>query len=529
LEKGKVMPQPWEIYGAQNGNTPANPTVQPWEHYSAQKVSSSLDNGQDWASRTGSDIMKNLNEGADLLFTSDQRNPLSNALQIGGKAANAVSAPFVEAAISGYNSLPQNIRNPISEIAQKGINTIRAAYQSGIDNLANTAAGKSFGDYGMNSPNLQSNMQGVSDAAKGAASILSVIPISKAAKATSDVVSDASKGVEGLADQYAEKYPGQSSFIDEGIQPSTPKQPITAPVIKQAAQNAYRDAENLGGTLSPEFTNKAIGTIENAKLPPIAGKLLTSEDTAINNALGEYGALKDTPLTLNDYQRLDSSLGDKAAQAFVSGEANKGRIIAGVQDKIRNMLNNLNEQDIAGGKEGFDALTKNAIPLWSTQAKMADIGKIIDRANMMDNPSTAMRTGFRNLMLSNKFSTYPKNIQQLITKAANTGKVDDLLGIVGSRLNAIVGGSVCGAPGMALSYATSTAGRGLRNILKGNQADNIINTMVEGVRPNIESYNFIPPEQLTAPPTMQEIMKMPPAQARAYLNYFKSNNARVQP
>lgn len=333
------------------------------------------------------------------------------------------------------------------------------------------------------------------------------------------------------------------------VESALPAAPITRSMVKQASSNAYQAVEDSGTLLTPQWTDKAASVLDaNKQQPFFNGKVLTKEQAEVNNALSEFLPMKGETAKMSDVQALDSTLGDKASIAYVAGDANKARILGNAQDKIRELLDpqNLKPGDITGSPGGIEALTQHAIPLWSTQAKMADIEKIITRANAMDNPSTSIKTGFRNLMLNEgKMGQYPVEVQKLIRKAATSGKADDLLGILGSRLNAIAGAAVGGVPGAVASNASSMVFRGARTALKNSQGSAVLNALVENVRPSIDKYlNYTSPPKpaaIAAPrppagppmypnlashptygPALQHIMAMPPAQARAALNALKS-------
>ncbi len=284
---------------------------------------------------------------------------------------------------------------------------------------------------------------------------------------------------------------------------------VPSEAVKNASQNAYKYSENVGGVLHPDnFTNPILDIIDSAKAKPIAGKVLTSEQRALNSALDEYSPLRDSPLTLDDFQNLDKSLTAKESSAMDRFKpTNNSRIIGQVQDKIRDRLQNLTQGDVIGGKEGFDALTQHAIPLWSTQTKMGDLEAIINRANSMDNPTTAMRTGFRNLANSPRINTYPPEVQDLIRKASNNPS--DILGVLGSRLNPIVSDTMTGK---AANMVASKAFRGIRNKMQQAKADKILSTMTDPVRDSVARFSTLPESPYPLKP------EIPVAPANPYIN-----------
>lgn len=273
---------------------------------------------------------------------------------------------------------------------------------------------------------------------------------------------------------------------------SLPKNvPIPASSVKNASQNAYTYSNNVGGVLHPDnFTNNILDIMDNAKAKPIAGTVLTSEQKALNAALDEYSPLRDKPLTLEDFENLDKSLTAKESSAMDGfNPTNNSRIIGQVQDAIRARLQALKPEDVIGGKEGFDALTQHAIPLWSTQAKMSDLEQLINKANGTANPTQSMKNALNNLINSPKFNSYPAAAQDAIRQAAKRGGADDLMSIIGSRLNPIANSTLTGK---AVNMVTSGVMRNVRNSMQNAKADKIMSAMTESVRGSVEKFSTVP-------------------------------------
>lgn len=478
------MPQPWEQFSQ------TSTAKQPWEQFGGEAQPQS----SGFLDKVGSDLSKRWQEGQQDVHNYPAMAPIIG-LGVATGAANDITGHVTNAVV------PDIVKQGLAfgtQATSNALDTTNPGQWAGDKMLATKDAFNNF---------MKSNPK-TAIALNTAGNAASFIPTERTVEAAintaAPIAQNAVKGVEGLADQYAAKYPAGTGPLDP-LQMKV-NTPISADMVRQAGTNAYKAVEDSGTVFSPTVTDKALDVISSAKQKPLfAGTVLPKESADINAALDEFLPARGKPMKMSDLQGLDSNLGDKAAQAYVSGNANKGRIISGVQDKIRDMVQpgKLTAGDvIAGSPEGGDILTKHAVPLWSTQAKMQDIEKIINRANAMDNPSTAMKTGFRNLMLNKgKMAQFSPEVQDLVTKAATTGKVDDLLGIVGSRLNAIAGMAVGGPQGAVVSNITSAAGRGLRTALKNNQADAVLSSMVEDVRPSIEKFaDYTSPPPPAAPP-----------------------------
>ena len=238
--------------------------------------------------------------------------------------------------------------------------------------------------------------------------------------------------------------------------------PATAEEIKALANAAYKKADESDGVLKGWFTNRFLDDIADIQPATIAGKKVPT-DPKLAEALDYIASFKNTRLTLQDAQNLDEYLSEAIDGFTELGQISKsGKKLLDIQNRFRAAIENADDTLIEGGKEGFEAL-KEGRKLWSAQLKMRDIERIIQRAELMDNPATGIKTGFRNLLTNAKKSKgYTKEELAAIEKAATTGVVSDLLRTGGSRLVPIIAGaSGGGILGTAAAGAGAAASRGM--------------------------------------------------------------------
>lgn len=256
----------------------------------------------------------------------------------------------------------------------------------------------------------------------------------------------------------------------------------SAESVKAAAGESYQSAEALGGTLKPNITDKFLDDVSRLAPQTAEGKMLAKENafTKISETLSQ---LRGRPLTLRAAQEIDEFLSD-AADGFVdrtTGMISKeGKKVLDVQGAFRSAINAASESDVIGGKAGFDAL-KNARGLWSKAAKMRDIEKIVNRSEMMDNPATGLKTGFRTLANNSaKMRGYTSAEKKLINKAAKTSQVSDVLRSSGSRLIPI-GLTATGNPAAAVAaHAGTAASRSAAGRLQLGRAEAILSELAKG-------------------------------------------------
>lgn len=282
-------------------------------------------------------------------------------------------------------------------------------------------------------------------------------------------------GVKGL--QAASPKVGKLlSDTSSGAPAKTPK--TTSDDIRSMANQAYAKADELGGVLKPSVTNKFLDDVDSLAPQTAEGRLLAG-DSAFTKIVEVLKQLRDRPLTLKAAQEIDEILGDKVddfVDRTTGALSKEGKKLLDVQTSFRKAMDEASPNDVAG--KGFEAW-KSGKKLWSQAAKLRDVEKIINRAEMTDNPASAIKTGFRNLYTNKaRMRGFSKDEATLIKRAAETGIISDTLRIFGSRLIPI-GASVAGGGlgGTAAAAAGSMASRSAATKLQVNRAGKVADTI----------------------------------------------------
>lgn len=272
-----------------------------------------------------------------------------------------------------------------------------------------------------------------------------------------------------------------------GIDPTTPP---TREAIKEASQLEYQNAEKAGGILTPKVTNSFIDNASKTLAPQTSEGRVILGDSAATKLSERMDALKDRPLSLQAAQEIDEGLSSLInAEYGLKGMSKEGTKILNLQQSFRDAIKNAGEADIVGGRQGFDAWKKGQ-QLWHQQRKMSDIERIIENANMTDNPATAIKTGAKNL-LKNKAAIRGFNDDEVaaIQQMANRGVVGGTLSVFGSRLipmvstaaGAVGGGGVGGAlAGAAVGQGASSAMRAGATAIQNAKANRALETIGRG-------------------------------------------------
>lgn len=280
---------------------------------------------------------------------------------------------------------------------------------------------------------------------------------------------------------------------------------LSADEIRSLAGQSYKEAEQSGGVLKGWFTNQFLDKVEKLKPQTEAGKLLAGDD-AFTKTTERLGSLKNRRLTLQEAQEIDEFLGDAVDGFTEMGRVTKqGKKLLDVQTTLRNMIDDADQSLIEGGKDGFDALKKGRF-LWSQSARMRDIEKIINRADMTDNPATAIKTGFRTLYNNpQRMRGFSEEEKKLIKDAAESGIVTDTLRTFGSRLIPI--GSTLAGGGLgqtAAAQAATMASRAGAAKAQLGKAQNVARSISQ----NVQNYGK-PAQQIIQRPSNAPLLSAP--------------------
>ncbi len=266
---------------------------------------------------------------------------------------------------------------------------------------------------------------------------------------------------------------------DESGLPTIDDVKFSAQDIKDKASMLYKQAEDVGGILKPEVTAKFVSSIEEMQPQTNIGRDFLG-DSQSSNAIGILKKYESKPMTLREAEELDQILGDKIDDFFIDGRLKaEGKKLLDIQSKLRqsidSAIDNPEKSFIGGVSEGFETV-KEARKLWSANARMRDIERMVQKAELSNGNSTqALRTSFKNLLTNpTKIRGYSDEERKLIKKVAEGGPVSDLLGVMGSKLNAIIAGGAGAGPGAtAATYAAGAAARGARDAIQFGKAQNV--------------------------------------------------------
>lgn len=255
---------------------------------------------------------------------------------------------------------------------------------------------------------------------------------------------------------------------------------FTAQEIKDIAGQSYQAAEDLGGILKPDITNKFIDKVTKEHVPTdelvnAAFKEKTPSSIIAENLAKDF---RDKPITLKSAQAFDKRLGDAIDEHYSQGLSQEGLRLLKIRNDFRDVIDNATEDQVVGGKAGFDAL-KEGRKYWSQANKLRDIERIIERASMMEVPATGIKTGFRSLATNPaRLRGYTEQEKSLIKEAAKTGIPTEVFRLMGSRLNPIIQLSTGHPLSAGVSWGTSLGGRKLAAIAQEGRANKVAKEVV---------------------------------------------------
>jgi hypothetical protein len=216
-----------------------------------------------------------------------------------------------------------------------------------------------------------------------------------------------------------------------------------------------------------------------------------------------------------------------------------------MQTILRGKIDRADPAMFIGGKQGFETV-KEARKYWAAQMRMRDVERIIDNAEYFEQPSTAIKTGFRTLLRNgDRLKGYTGKEVAAMKKAARTGMVPGIFKMAGSGLIPIAaGGAGMAAAGAAgglaaiPAYAVQQGSKAIANSMQLGRAQVVSREIAKRVMPastrqsvGANIANLASKTGLALAPaaavdlagqgmenlTLEQILMMPPAKAKKLL------------
>jgi hypothetical protein len=269
------------------------------------------------------------------------------------------------------------------------------------------------------------------------------------------------------------------------------KQVYTAEDVKNLSNEAYKKADELGGAIKPEAAAKFVANIEKT-LPQDRAALAFEGNSPARSAIKTLQGLTEKPITLTEAQSIDKSLANMANQYLNPNGTlkNEGREILEIQTQFRKMIQDASPDMLIGGKGGFEAW-RDGSKLWSKAMKLNDVERIISRADVAENPATAIRSGFKTLYNNKKaLRGYSEEEVSAIKSAAKSGIVDEALRMAGSRLLPIIGagtGNLSSIASVPMGAAAREGGALLQLRRAANVAEKVAGSKPRDITPTLKA------------------------------------------
>lgn len=370
--------------------------------------------------RVGGDIAQAGAKTADIVRNIPNMNPAAAGVQILGQGASVVSSPIAQGAVSAFQALPQGAQDVIKESAGYVADKARGAYQSGINALAETQLGKTIGDYGAASPNLQANLQEIADTGKAAANIAMTLGAAKATKPIQEnVVSpalakagQAAKSIPLVADEVSgvsvnAALGGVPKVVGTAPQGAvnrfkgvTALKPEALDEVVMAQRDStsalYKAVDATGATIKPATAQRLnldiLQAIDNLQINPAASPKTVGAVKELYNRITVgrtnpiTGQVTQAPLTVSELDGFRKLLSNISGEDAVVANA--------VRDTIDNSLRNMKAADFVGGGADAPKLLFEARASAAKAFKMEQIADIIKKAG---GDTRSIKAGFKRL------------------------------------------------------------------------------------------------------------------------------------
>lgn len=249
---------------------------------------------------------------------------------------------------------------------------------------------------------------------------------------------------------------GAGKYAGDTLSQLFPGEIPQAADIKAKAQDLYKQAEQAGGVVPSKYVNAWLDDVK-ANISTTSSKVKDNPVKALMDNLEDY---RGKMMSYEQLQKLDSDLGEEAHAQFSNpkgGTTSYGKDVDKINDLLLQHMSNIPQSALPGGELGQQARN-----MWTQSAKLKQVEKIIDRANLGLNKDTTIRSGARTLYNNAKNTTaWTPEEKNALKDVATQGSMAGIAHLIGSRLNPIVWAAHSGPLGAVAAHAASTAGRGL--------------------------------------------------------------------
>jgi hypothetical protein len=423
-----------------------------------------------------------------------QQSELEFLAQTGGQVIGGAGDVLGNLASSGYREFTPE---PVQEAVSSGMKYIG---ESPVGKYLGNIAGDVGEWYGEQSPRTQRNLGALGNLAP-------IVPLGKLGSLVpfGEATRVAGKGMRSAASKFKV---GVDNIIKQADN-------LDATALKAASNQAYKAADDIGASIKPtamhnyavEITSipdiktaigeeaakkvgKATGLNQLQKAKEIINSMAgRTQKRTVGDLLTGTPARQNAPIGLRSFNDVDQTLSEmlyaKGSKLLSdNGSLNRaGQQVKAMQEALRDKVLNVSVDDVVGDKEAFAAL-KTARDLWSKQIKVRNIEDIIKRAGMSNQPTTAIKTSFKNIVTNpKKRALYNAAELKVMEEAANVGKLQEVLNLFGSRLpSAISTGTGDFVTGAALR-AGSEIPRSAASNMQLKKAQQVINTIAGVQKP----------------------------------------------
>lgn len=224
-----------------------------------------------------------------------------------------------------------------------------------------------------------------------------------------------------------------SRFASRGARRGIP----TAEGLRKNARDLYQQATEAGGKLKVAPTRNLFNKISVAVAPKTQVEKTLKGENIVGKSIDELTENLKGGASFDELHSLEKVLGEMANDNVVAatGKLNAtGNSFKTAQKELRKFIDDVDPADLEGGKLAFD-LKKEADKQWSRSLRLNEVEKIMTRASLQEQPSTALRTGFRGILANpNRRRNFTKDELKSMRKAAELDLITGGLRNMGGRI-----------------------------------------------------------------------------------------------
>ncbi len=400
--------------------------------------------------RMGSDIQERGQQSREAQAAYDQGKQglaRTRLQQFGLAGAGTIGDVVGEGVVGGWNALPDILTDPFEQTGKMVAEPFKHVGSTIGKGIMMSPLGDVIKENAIAAKELAERNPERARDISAAFNVANLIPIGAGLKTVAT-------GVERAIPVLGKDLVKAGSALEKAGEAKSLAKQVGKENLQKWSKESYKAVADAGD-IHPEYFDKFLDTAKMV-MPESAHAQAAFGKGAASDFVQSMEKFRGKPISFNAVQELDKGLANDITKAYRAGDNEEAARLIGIKSALSDTIDKLPEVSKEYNK---------AKGLFAASARQNRVDSIIENAQFTDNPSTAIRTGFRQLSKEIKKNPrgWTKEEIKAINHASKFGLRTGALKIGGSRLisgivGATGGGAAGGIPGAILGTAIGEGG-----------------------------------------------------------------------